>query len=338
MSNSSKMKHLEMFVDSEMIRDQLDHTREEIIDFANNHIQAVQAWLSTRTPQAKRFEGTGVIANSSGLAVPLLNLALGSHYPAGTSDELIEQEIESVKTFYAYQSVPWLWWIPPNATPADMPQRLMRHDLRCNLKRPVMVAPLPAKCPPINPNVEVWPASTSAHLEVASTIRRIGFGFPDGQANNYYEGMAHNWLNDGKGTVYMAKVKDGPPAAIGSLITGAGLPGVYAMATLPEWRRHGLGSAILARILSDAAANGHHFIVLTASPLGYPLYAKFGFLHIFNYQLFGWGNNGISSGYKPPRPTDRRNTNRSLEYDGQEKRRTHYVNTARMNGYMSAHR
>jgi predicted acetyltransferase len=36
--------------------------------------------------------------------------------------------------------------------------------------------------------------------------------------------------------------------------------------------------------MTDAAAVGHQIMVLTASNQGYPLYRKFGFEHIFDYQ------------------------------------------------------
>ena len=67
---------------------------DEIARMADDHTMAVQAWLSTRAPQARRFEGLGVTAGSSGLAVSLLNLALGGHYPPGTSDGTVAAEIK----------------------------------------------------------------------------------------------------------------------------------------------------------------------------------------------------------------------------------------------------
>ena len=58
------------------------------------------------------------------------------------------------------------------------------------------------------------------------------------------------------------------------------------LATLPEWRRCGLAKAILARILSDAVAEGHNLAVLTASRFGYPLYRQFGFERVFDYAIY----------------------------------------------------
>jgi GNAT superfamily N-acetyltransferase len=277
----------------ETILARLGKPRDEIARLADDHTMAVQAWLSTRAPQARCLEGIGVTAGSTGLAVSLLNLALGGHYPPGTSNETVAAEIKAVKAFFTDQGVPWYWWLGPCSHPPDMDRRLERHGLADDRPPlPALVAPLPAHFLPLNPDVQIWLAASRADLEAASTIRRIAFRFPDGAdkrhpvAHDYFEAMADDWLNGDPARLYLARLPGGPPAAIGALIIGAGLPGVYVMATLPEWGRRGLGKAILARILSDAAADGHTLIVLTASQFGYPLYRQFGFEHIFDYAIY----------------------------------------------------
>src|SRR6185436_11506771 len=130
----------------------------------------------------------------------------------------------------------------------DIAQRLAQHGLMFDPPLlPAMAAPLPASFPFIPANIQVWPASRRADLEAASTIRRVAFGFPAGTALTYFEDMAADWLDPaGPARLYLARLRDGPPAAIGALIMGVGLPGVYIMATLPVWGRQGLGRAILA--------------------------------------------------------------------------------------------
>ncbi len=155
-----------------------------------------------------------------------------------------------------------------------------------------MAAPVPAitslslSFPPLNPEAHVWLASTKADLKAASTIRRIAFKFSEGVALDYFEAMAGDWLKGDPARLYLARLGDGPPAAIGALIMGAGYPGVYVMATLPEWGRRGLGKAIMARLVLEAATEGHKVMVLTAGSQGYPLYRQFGFEHIFDYGIY----------------------------------------------------
>lgn len=260
---------------------------EQIAHLIDEHTTAIQSWLPTRTPQAKHFRGTGVTAGSSGIPVPLLNLALGANYPPQTPEEVIEAEIKAVKAFFDQRGVPWYWWLGPFSQPADMAQRLEQSGLIFDRPPlPAMAAPLPAPFPQLNPDVQVWPAESRADLQAASTIRRVAFRFPNGVATNYFEAMADDWLRGDPARLYLARPPGGPPAAIGALIIGAGVPGVYVMATLPGWRRCGLGKAILARILSDAASDGHRLIALTAGKLGYPLYRQFGFEHVFSYAIY----------------------------------------------------
>lgn len=252
------------------------------------HTMAVQSWLSTRAPQAARLNGLGVTACSTGLQVTLLNLGLGFDYPPGTGGKAIDTEIRAVKTFFAERGVPWYWWVGPHPHPPDAAQRLARHGFEFDPPPlPAMAAPLPVRqSPPPNPRVHVWQADGREDLQAASKIRRIAFRFPDGAAMDYFEAMSDDWLRGDPARLYLARLGNGPPAAIGALIIGAGIPGVYIMATLPQWGRNGLGKAILARILSQATAEGHDLIALTAGPKGYPLYHQFGFERVFDYSIY----------------------------------------------------
>jgi len=49
-----------------------------------------------------------VRACSTGIKVPLLNLALGANY-ADADEQLIGREIEAVKRFFAGRGMPWYW-------------------------------------------------------------------------------------------------------------------------------------------------------------------------------------------------------------------------------------
>jgi GNAT superfamily N-acetyltransferase len=264
----------------------LDLRSTETALIADRHTFAVQGWLSSRTPSAVSFDGHGIKVRSTGLGVPLLNLALGANF-ININDADIQSEIEAVKTFFAARRVPWYWWISPFSSPADIGARLEASGARYDPPDlSAMVAPLPPRKTEVNPDLRVWQAGTRADLEAASYIRRVAFKFPSGVGANYFEDMAEDWLRGDPAHLYLAAVNNGPPAAIGAWIVAEGVPGVYAMATLPEWRQRGLGRAILQSLLADAAADGHQMIVLTASNMGEPLYRQFGFERVFGYLFY----------------------------------------------------
>lgn len=259
----------------------------EVIDIADRHTLSVQSWLASRSPQAAHWQGKGIRASSTGIGVPLLNLSLGFKFPPDARNETISAEIEAVKTFFAERAVPWYWWMSHQPQPAGVQARLEKHGFVYDRPPlPAMVAALPAPLQPYDPAIQVWQANSRGDLEAASTIRRIAFRFPPDTALNYFEDMAEDWLCGDPARLYLARVGDEPPAAIGALIMAEGVPGVYVMATLPDYGRRGLGKAILTRILTDAAADNHRLIVLTASHFGFPLYAQFGFKHLFDFDFF----------------------------------------------------
>jgi len=262
-------------------------TTREFIKQADVHTRTVQAWLSSRAPGAVCCEGIGADIYSTGLKVPLLNLALCKGYPKGTSKIEINEEIEQIKKFFEKREVPWYWWLGPQAKPSNMKNYLENHGLlNDRAPLPAMIAPLPASLEIKNDQIKIWQARTVSDLESASTIRRIAFRFPEDEAQSYFEDMSKDWLKGDPARLFLARMGNGPPAAIGALITGAGLPGVYVMATLPKWKRKGLGKAILSQIMTDANNEGYQHIVLTASRFGYSLYQQFGFEEIYGYEIY----------------------------------------------------
>ena len=271
-------------------------TVQDIARVADAHTLSVQHWLSSRAPHAVVYDSSGTRVASSGLKIPLLNQALGAHYPSTISPAEIHTEIEHIRAFFAQRDITgWYWWLGPFSTPDDIPDLLKTHGLEYDGPGlPCMVAPLPGSLIPAVPTgITVWRAQTLADLQAASFIRRVAFRFPADEALTYFEDMPDDWLDarspDGdypQAQLFLARAGEGQPAAIGALILAEGIPGVYVMATLPEWGRRGLGTAILARIMDEAAQQGHTMFALTASKFGFGLYRKFGFERIFDYILF----------------------------------------------------
>ncbi len=279
-----------VMISDKKLLEQFGKPRNELIQLADEHTLKVQAWLSSRSPQAAKFSGKGIKASSTGFNIPLLNLALGCDFPAHTSAAEIEAEVKSVIDFFARRNVPWYWWMNTKPSPSNIAQILEKHGVEYDAPLPAMIAPLRQDehlWPAYNKNIHVWRANSIVDLQAASKIRRLAFRFPEGQAMTYFEDMPSDWLDDASpARLFLAGESESEPVSIGALIEGAGVPGIYVMAALPDQHRKGYGKAILAHLLREAANSESRVVVLTASEAGFGLYSQFGFIHLFDFDFY----------------------------------------------------
>ena len=70
----------------------------------------------------------------------------------------------------------------------------------------------------------------------------------------------------------------------------------YCVATLPEARRQGLGTALTLAPLRDARALGYRFATLQASKMGVGVYRRLGFWEQFKVGMYAWSPEQAASG------------------------------------------
>jgi ribosomal protein S18 acetylase RimI-like enzyme len=66
-------------------------------------------------------------------------------------------------------------------------------------------------------------------------------------------------------------------------LTADGATGIFNVATKPEWRRRGYGSALTARAARDGFADGAELAYLHSSPDGHAVYRRLGFREVDEY-------------------------------------------------------
>lgn len=114
----------------------------------------------------------------------------------------------------------------------------------------------------------------------------IGFEFPEATAHymshRHYGSM---FLNDPAVRYYVGRV-DGKPVATSLLMLSEGIAGIYNVATIPQMRRQGFGTAMTRHALLDALELGYHVAVLQASEMGAPVYRRLGFQEHFTFASY----------------------------------------------------
>jgi ribosomal protein S18 acetylase RimI-like enzyme len=222
-------------------------------------------------------EAADVTICSTGLAFRSVNGAVGLRFDPAT----IEERIADVTAWFAGRAGPWRWLVGPTSAPPDLDRhlRLAGFDLvsdnagmALDLGRATDVEPAP-------PGVEIRPLEDLEGLDAWGEINRRALELDPLRARAWRDAQDRAIGSPGPMRIWIANLH-GEPVAAAALFEGAGVAGVYNVATVPEARGRGIGRAVTATVLAEAIARGHRLAVLGSSDLGYPVYHRLGFREV----------------------------------------------------------
>ncbi len=81
---------------------------------------------------------------------------------------------------------------------------------------------------------------------------------------------------------------NGTPVSTSSLFLGAGVEGIHAVTTLPEYRGRGIATAMTYAPLSDARNEGYRVGVLFSSEMAIGIYSDMGFQEYGEGNIYMW--------------------------------------------------
>jgi GNAT superfamily N-acetyltransferase len=220
----------------------------------------------------------------TGIPEPIFNGVLFARLKPSEVSALVG----TLQTKIDAQSAPALWWLGPHATPDNLGALLEQHGLQPAGNVPGMAIDLAAvadKPEPV-PNFALQRVSNAEMQTLWARIVAVGTGFPEAATAALVRLEAS--LGD---LQYQAQLRyigwlDGTPVATAAMVLDSGVAGIYAVATLPEARRKGIGRHMTVRPLLEARQMGYHVGILQASPMGYPVYQKIGFQNVCEYKLY----------------------------------------------------
>ena len=219
----------------------------------------------------------------SDIPSPMINSVMGARLNPEQTDETIATILAQAKK----RNVPIMWWTGPTTQPADLAERLEKHGFVNAGKDPGMAVELSdiKKDLPTPAGLTVQLVEDEQSLKQWCQVLGAGFEMPDFVAEAYYEVMRYA---DSEIVLLYLGMLDNKPVAISQLTYGAGVAGIYCVATLPEARRQGMGAYMTLLPLLEAKRQRYKIGVLHASEMGVGVYRSLGFEEYCKIGHFVW--------------------------------------------------
>jgi ribosomal protein S18 acetylase RimI-like enzyme len=195
-----------------------------------------------------------------------------------------DNEIEKAIDFFENRELPFIWWTEA--------QKLEERGFQCGgiltgIAMDVSSATLPEYSFPFN--LQVKRVHADEEIKLFSKILVTGMGMDPGSIEQF-----HNVLLPQEEQVHFLALIDECPVGVVTLYTGRVAAGVWNLATLPEYRRCGVGTALVHAALTEARKRDYKHVMAILMPKGmaWGIFTKMGFKEVCRFPFYVYGSSG----------------------------------------------
>lgn len=229
--------------------------------------------LLSRSRLAERFDSPQFLRWHTRVQHPWFNGVLLRAAPSVDAEAVVA---EMVAYFRARHVGHFTLWCAAGIEPDRWQPVLEAHGVRRDNHTPGMtkvLTSLETRAEP--PGLTIAQVTDDKTLHQWVQVLLAGFGADATAETSLFELMAS--LGDDPSMRHYLGYLDGRPIATSTILLAAGVAGIYFVATAPEARGRGIGTAMTLRPLGEARDSGYRIGILQASGMGLPMYRRLGF-------------------------------------------------------------
>jgi ribosomal protein S18 acetylase RimI-like enzyme len=196
------------------------------------------------------------------------------------SDGQLDPKIKTALEPFRQTGTPLTWWVGPLSQPANLGRALQAHGFTHNRDMTGMAAELDRLAGFTPPNLDYTfeEVNTLPGLQAWIPLFAATFGIFADEIPLTLDVFSQLSFSPDSEWRHYALLVEGQVVATGSLHLGAGVAGLYNIATHLDYRQHGLGTAITLLIYEEAKKMGYRIGTLqTTYPNALRLYHRIGF-------------------------------------------------------------
>jgi ribosomal protein S18 acetylase RimI-like enzyme len=217
---------------------------------------------------------------------PFFNNIFNAHIDASE----IHDGISGALSPFNKHNVPMLWWTGPSTQPPNLGEHLLSYGFEHVFEAPEMAIDLNTlkEAPQIQPGLTIKEVLDRKALKTWCEIMTFVYDFPDFALEPWFDMLASLGLGPGNSYRHYLAWFEEKPVATASVFFGAGLAGLSSVATLPEYRQQGLGTAITLEPLLEARRMGYRIGALFSSEMAVDMYKEIGFKEYARGNCYIW--------------------------------------------------
>lgn len=196
--------------------------------------------------------------------------------------------IERLIGVFQQRQQPFHWHVGPSSTPANLNALLLDHGLIHDETEPIMAADLHQlnEDLPFPSQLNIQAVTTTADLHRWEHIWESDESM---EKRNLWVSLYAGLPPDAQSRLqkYLGFLAE-QPVATAEIFLSSGVAYLGGVSTLPQHRRQGIGAAITLAALRVARQQGYRIALLTASPMGAPVYHRLGFQERGTYSKYVW--------------------------------------------------
>lgn len=192
----------------------------------------------------------------------------------------LEQTISKALKPFRSSQLPVSWWISPSCHPDDLGSSLKAAGMTEMGSYTGMICSLEQLPTPVEPSgkIQLCRVQHPTALQSYARLIRDHTTPADKGAVPYFSKGAKAALRRHTPFRFYIAVQEGQAISGLTVYLGAGVAGLYQVATLPRWRRQGIASWLTLSALHDVFRAGWKTAVLQSTDHGEHLYRRIGFI------------------------------------------------------------
>lgn len=201
---------------------------------------------------------------------------------------ITEEHIDNVLSLFNKSKLPFLWWTAENKKLEKRGFQFggVMRGISLDLKNEI---PTTHAAPS---DLKVKQVKTDQELKDFNILLAKGFGMDSELLVQQTHAANHSMMKEGSVVHYLGYIKD-LPVGVASISFCPDSAGIWNFTTLPEYRRKGIGTALLNTSLAEAKKRGYKETMAILMPKGmaWGVFRQKGFKEVCDFPFYVYGSN-----------------------------------------------